>query len=194
MDNSSIQLVDPRHVEESQLDHFKKVQTLGSGAFGRVDLYTVEEEKTYAKKGDEVAIKMFKKIFDVSMAEEEAELLKDLCHVNVVRFLDSFEDMKEKYCLVMEYCDQGTLEEYLFLYQVSIPKPHPEFNIWRFVCQLSKAISFLHSQDPPILHNDLKPANILCKSEPNPKEDGKLDVIIKIADFGLCNVLGKIDP
>ena len=43
----------------SQDGDFKKVKTLGSGAFGRVDLCTVEKGKTYAKKGDQVAVKRF---------------------------------------------------------------------------------------------------------------------------------------
>ena len=47
---------------KSKKNDFKKVRTLGSGAFGFVDLCTVEEDKSYAKKGEQVAIKRMKTV------------------------------------------------------------------------------------------------------------------------------------
>ena len=41
----------------SQNDPFKKVRILGSGVFASVDLCTVEEDTSYAKSGDQVAVK-----------------------------------------------------------------------------------------------------------------------------------------
>ena len=105
-------------------------------------------------------------------------------NIFIVRYLDNFKDSFGQLCIVMEYCDMGTLEDYLSSFPV---KPFLEFCIWRLVCQFSEALSFLHSQHPPILHNDLKPANILCKLDP-----AYNTIAIKIADFGVCNVLGKI--
>ena len=160
---------------------FKKIKTLGSGAFGCVDLCSVEKEKTYAKKGDQVAVKRSIRFHDREMAKEVMILLK-LKHQFIVAYLDHFKDSKGQLALVMEYCERGTLGDWLFSYPV---KPFPEFDIWRLVWQFSSALSFLHGQHPPILHNDLKPANILCKT----LQDGTNS--IKIADFGVCNVLGK---
>ena len=165
-------------------DHFKKIRDLGSGAFGRVDLSTVQVKKSYAKCGDQVAIKRFQEISDSEMAKKEARILQKLVHRFIVGYLDIFKNSKGQLCLVMEYCDQGTLEDWLSSSRVA--EPLEEFNIWRLVSQFSSVLSYLHNQHPPILHNDLKPANILCKTH----ENGKID--IKIADFGVCNVLGKI--
>ena len=164
---------------------FKKVRTLGSGAFGCVDLCTVEVEKTYAKKGDQVAVKRFFSISKREMAKKEIMILMKLKHEFIVAFLDHFKDSMGRLAIVMEFCDEGTLEDFL----TACPfKPYPEFCVWRLVWQFSTALSFLHGQHPPIRHNDLKPANILCRSEPG--VDGFVN--IKIADFGVCNVLGKI--
>ena len=166
-------------------DDFKKIRTLGSGAFGCVDLSEVVVKKNYAKKGDKVAIKRFVDISDQEMAKKEALVLNKLVHKSIVRYLDVFKNAKGRLCLVMEYCDRGTLEDYISSFPV---QPHPEFNIWRMVGQFSSVLSYLHRQHPPILHNDLKPANILCKTEPQPGVVGS--ICIKIADFGVCNVLG----
>ena len=167
----------------SQDGDFKKVKTLGSGAFGCVDLCTVEGGKTYAKKGDQVAVKKFLRFYDREMAKKEVMILQRLKHHNIVAYLDHFTDSDGQLAIVMEYCDQGTLGDYLSSFPV---KPLPESYIWRLVSQFSSALSFLHSQHPPILHNDVKPANILCRTHP---DNGLID--IKIADFGVCNVLGK---
>ena len=146
---------------------FQKVRTIGYGAFGRVDLCKVKEKKSYAKKGKQVAIKRMKRqnisdmvLSDAEMAKNEALVLSKLDHQFIVRYLDNFKDNLGQFCIVMEYCDKGTLEDWLSFRPV---KPREEYRIWRLVYQFSSALSFLHSQHPPILHNDLKPANILCK-------------------------------
>ena len=158
----------------SQEGDFKKVETLGSGCFGSVDLCTVEEGKTYAERGDRVAVKRFFSIAEAEMAKKEVKILNRLKkHRYIVAYLDHFRDSKGQLAIVMEYCDQGTLGGFLSS-RTTLLRPLPEFEIWRLVWQFSTALEFLHGQHPPIIHNDLKPANIL-----------------KIADFGVCNVLGK---
>ena len=187
MAQGNMVLVDAKGRQDRVSDwHFKKVKTLGSGAFGCVDLCTVEIEKTYAKMGDQVAVKRFLRISDREMAKKEVMILIRLEHQFIVAYLDHFKDSKDQLAIVMEYCEKGTLGDWLSTYPV---KPFPEFEIWRLVWQFSSALSFLHSQHPPIRHNDLKPANILCKTEPKEGRDGS--VVIKIADFGLSDVLGK---
>ena len=164
--------------------HFLKIKTLGAGAFGLVELCTLQEDKVYAKKGEKVAIKRMKNVSNM-MAMKEAKILYKLDCPHIVRYMDSFKDSKGHICIVMEYCDHGTLEEYLASF---IVKPFPEFGIWRLIAQFSQALAFMHGQQPPILHNDLKPANILCKYEPSEGISGA--IVIKIADFGVSSVLG----
>ena len=92
---------------------FKKVKTLGSGAFGCVDLCTLEEGKTYAKKGDKVAVKRFFNIYDGEMAKKEAMILIRLKHPFIVAYLDHFKDSKGQLAIVMEFCDKGTLGDHV---------------------------------------------------------------------------------
>ena len=164
-------------------DHFQKVRTLGEGAFGCVYLSTVKVKKKYADIGDKVAIKRFTDVSNSEMAIKEGLVLCNLKHEHIVRFLDIYKNSKRQLCLVMEYCNYGTLEDWLS--NPETKKPLPEFICWRLIWQFSSVLSYLHSQRPPIQHNDFKPANILCKWNAN--RDG---VGIKIADFGVCNVLG----
>ena len=103
--------------------------------------------------------------------------MNSLNHVNVVKYLDHFTTTGGRTMIVMEYCDSGTLEDYMF----DCPRPHPENNVWRFTWQMSGALTYLHRLQ--IVHNDLKPANILCSS------NAEGTVNLKIADFGVCNIL-----
>ena len=56
MVDPSVMLANLRLDNKSENHHFKIVKSLGSGAFGCVDLCPVEQDKSYAKKGDEVAV------------------------------------------------------------------------------------------------------------------------------------------
>ena len=165
-------------------EHFLKINRLGAGAFGLVELCIVQEDKVYAKKGEKVAIKRMKNVSNM-IALKESKVLQKLDYPHIVRYMDCFKDVKGHFCIVMEYCDHGTLEEYLTSFVV---KPFPEFGIWRLIAQLSQALAFMHGQQPSILHNDLKPANILCKNEPSEGVRGA--IVLKIADFGVSSVLG----
>jgi serine/threonine protein kinase len=53
--------------------------------------------------------------------------------------------------------------------------------------QMLKGVHFLHSQNPPIIHRDLNPYNILIKLQTHIKN------IVKIADFGLSTIHRRLD-
>jgi len=56
--------------------------------------------------------------------------------------------------------------------------------VLRWIAQLCDALAYLHSQEPPVLHRDIKPGNIKLTPE------GR----IKLVDFGLVKPLDPDDP
>jgi serine/threonine-protein kinase len=57
----------------------------------------------------------------------------------------------------------------------------PEAEVLGWANQLSDALSYLHSQKPPILHRDIKPSNL--KLTPSG--------LLKLVDFGLVKILAS---
>ncbi|KAJ9539517.1 hypothetical protein OSB04_032250 [Centaurea solstitialis] len=86
---------------------------------------------------------------------------------------------RRKMLIVYEYMQNGSLQDAL-LYRKC-----PELMDWKIrfmiLLDVAKGIEFLHfSCDPPIVHCDIKPSNVLLDSNFN----------AKVADFGLARVLG----
>lgn len=78
--------------------------------------------------------------------------------------------------LIMPFCENGSAESL-------IGKLHNEDDIWKFLADVSAGLSFLHSVNPPIIHQDIKPANILIDSNRN----------YCITDFGISVKSGVED-
>ncbi|XP_078506032.1 serine/threonine-protein kinase pdik1l-like [Lissotriton helveticus] len=75
---------------------------------------------------------------------------------------------------VMEYCDGGSMNDYL----LGRSGPDPRLNR-TFMGQLASAAAFLHRNQ--IVHRDLKPDNVLVSCGPRGPQ-------LKVADFGLSKV------
>eukprot|EP00058_Branchiostoma_floridae_P022281 XP_002607771.1 hypothetical protein BRAFLDRAFT_82780 [Branchiostoma floridae] len=78
--------------------------------------------------------------------------------------------LEPHFAIVMPYMENGSLGELLALRDVDVPWALR----WRMAHEISLGMTFLHNQDPKILHCDLKTENILL--------DG--DFHVKISDFG----------
>ncbi|KIO31665.1 hypothetical protein M407DRAFT_67706, partial [Tulasnella calospora MUT 4182] len=110
----------------------------------------------------------------------ELKVWAGLQHPHVLPLLGFYlgDDYKSA-VLISEYMDYGDLKSY-------IAKTKPSFNErLRLVClrewvhDLTDGLAYLHSQDAPIRHGDLKPGNVLV----NPDRRALL------ADFGLSKAL-----
>ena len=97
----------------------------------------------------------------------EANMMKKLDHPSLPRIVDII-DNGETIFVVMDYIEGESLDKILLEYG-----PQPEELVIAWAKQLCDVLSYLHSQKPPIIYRDMKPANIMLKPEGN----------IKIIDF-----------
>ena len=113
-----------------------------------------------AKDGDE----RFK-----ALIKREYELSIGLTHPNIINVFTFEEHSPVGPGIVMEYVDGRTLEEFL--------SENPPLELRRRVFgQILEAVAYIHRKG--IIHNDLKPANILIT---------RIDNAVKIIDFGLSD-------
>ncbi|MBC6454981.1 MAG: protein kinase [Hormoscilla sp. SP5CHS1] len=105
----------------------------------------------------------------------EADTLKKLDHPGIPQFFDSFIDRDKKY-LAMELIHGQDLEKRVFHQGPCTLEQAVDWTI-----QTCDILSYLHSQDPPILHRDIKPGNLLLR---------RLDNRIFLIDFGAVKEIG----
>ena len=156
---------------------YRLIKRVGIGGYGAV--YLAERSTDRAK----VAIKVM--LSQVAVNEEsrrkftlEIELLKGLRHPNIVAIHDSGSAGGAFY-FVMEYCDQGSVAEYVTGF--STPKLDPQIAL-PIMVQALEGLAHAHSKG--IVHRDLKPSNILLSGPP-------ASPVAKIADLGLAKNFEK---
>ena len=155
-------------------DRYTIDSVLGQGGMGAVYLARMEalgDKKVAVKEmvlqgfsNDELtkAVEQFKR---------EAAFLANLEHPNLVQVTDFFVE-GEKHYLVMAYITGETLQQKL----KRQGRPFTWAQIKPYAEPLVEVLHYLHTQDPPILFRDLKPANIMIE------ESGRLRLI----DFGIA--------
>lgn len=104
----------------------------------------------------------------------EADTLTRLRHPNLPRVYERF-SVGARHYLAIEYVDGQTLEQRL---QAAGGKPLPEVEVMGWARQLCAVLGYLHSQHPPIIFRDLKPANIMVTARDE----------VKLVDFGIARV------
>ena len=89
----------------------------------------------------------------------EAEFLLNARHPNLVRGYAVFEQAGRFY-LVMDYVDGNTLEEIAIQHIRRIGRPLHEAQVLDWILPICDALQALHNQPTPIIHRDVKPANV----------------------------------
>lgn len=89
----------------------------------------------------------------------EAEFILNARHPNLVRGYAVFEQAGRFY-LVMDYVDGYTLEEIAIQHIRRTGLPLPEVQVLDWILPICDAVYTLHTQPAPIIHRDVKPANI----------------------------------
>ncbi|XP_047250483.1 probable serine/threonine-protein kinase WNK6 isoform X5 [Capsicum annuum] len=106
----------------------------------------------------------------------EMHLLRKLKHDNIMKFCDSWVDGKKRTVnMITELFTSGNLRQYRKKYRSVDMKA-----IKNWARQILQGLDYLHSQNPPIIHRDLKCDNIFVNG--NTGE-------IKIGDLGLATIM-----
>ncbi len=143
-------------------EHYQLKRQLGQGSFGDVWL-------AHNMLADiEVAIKFYGTLDSKGLEEfrNEFKVAYKLRHPNLLN-INHFDVYDNCPYLVMPYCANGSVSNQI--------GHMPESEIWKFILDVSSGLAFLHSQQTPIVHQDIKPDNILITS------DGRY----VISDFGI---------
>ncbi|CAD6185793.1 unnamed protein product [Caenorhabditis auriculariae] len=143
---------------------------LGKGGFSEVWKAFDIEENRY------VACKIHHANY-VKHAMREKDIHKSLDHCRIVKLYDLFTIDNHSFCTVLEYCPGNDLDFYL-----KQNKQISEKEARSIIMQVVSALVYLNEKRDPIIHYDLKPANILLES-------GNACGAIKITDFGLSKIM-----
>jgi serine/threonine protein kinase len=156
------------------MDHvgdYTLIKQIGKGSFSKV--FKAIDNRTQKK----VAIKQIDctnmKTIVKDRIYQEIELYKRLDHPYIIKMYDVIYDKeRENIYIILEYCEGGTLHDYLKRGKLS------EGNVLYLFIQLREGLKYLYENK--IVHRDLKPQNILLM------DCGKT---VKIADFGFAKVI-----
>ncbi|XP_054432160.1 receptor-interacting serine/threonine-protein kinase 4 [Pteronotus mesoamericanus] len=156
-----------RTFHESEFAGWEKV---GSGGFGQVYKVRHVHWKTW------LAVKC-SSLNSLPVDDRCVELLEEAKKMEMAKFryiLPVYGICQNPVGLVMEFMETGSLEKLL------ASEPLPWDLRFRIVHETAVGMNFLHCMSPPLLHLDLKPANILLDAHYH----------VKISDFGLAKCHG----
>ena len=94
-------------------------------------------------------------------------------HPNIVLFLGAC-TKPPKLCIVLEYCENGSLWTLLHFTKIDIPWKTKK----KYALDIAKAVNYLHCLSPQLLHRDLKSLNVLLDHKNT----------CKLADFGWARI------
>ena len=135
---------------------YQIIQMIGSGGTGSVYLaYHLRLEKY-------VVVKKIKDNFVGRInVRTEVDILKQLKHTYLPQVYDFIQRGNQVYT-VMDYIEGNDLESY-----IKAGCQIEEERLLKWLRQLCEVLVYLHGQTPPIIHSDIKPANIMITEKDN---------------------------
>ncbi|XP_054640400.1 serine/threonine-protein kinase Nek4 isoform X6 [Dunckerocampus dactyliophorus] len=154
------------------MDNYVFIRVVGKGSYGEVNLVKHRtDRKQYVIKKLNLTTSSKR---ERRAAEQEAQLLSQLRHPNIVTYRESWEGADLQLYIVMGFCEGGDLYHRLKQQKGELL---PERQVVEWFVQIAMALQYLHERN--ILHRDLKTQNIfLTKTN-----------IIKVGDLGIARVL-----
>ncbi|NXP51894.1 NEK4 kinase, partial [Heliornis fulica] len=148
------------------------IRAVGKGSYGDVSLVRHQQDsKQYVIKT--LNLKNASRR-ERRAAEQEAQLLSQLKHPNIVTYRESWQGEDGLLYIVMGFCEGGDLYHRL---KEQKGKLLPENQVVEWFVQIAMALQYLHEKH--ILHRDLKTQNVFL-TRTN---------IIKVGDLGIARVL-----
>lgn len=143
-------------------NRYQILQQIGEGGLGRVFLAT-------DRNGRKVVIKQIRDPqsagqtadYDVFVRsfQREANILSSLPHPYLPIARD-FVLNQNNLLIVMDYIEGRTLAEI----QEEASEPLPERRVARWGMQICEALTYLHKKNPPIIHRNIKPKNLILEA------------------------------
>jgi len=162
-------------------DTYEVERYLGEGAFAEV--YRVKHRFLGRQ-----AMKVFKRggmtVAEIEEILGEAIMLSRIGHPNIVRVFDAnVLETSRGLCgyFTMENVAGGSLEKFWHSFGTAFVPIETTVDLMKQVC---RGLAVAHKQDPPVIHRDIKPQNILVGYE----ADG---LRARVSDFGLAK---KVNP
>lgn len=179
-----------KFIESDELldNQYKLIRTLNTDG-GTADVWLALDARTVKNKKDLdeasylddtqlsnigllVAIKIYrpKNALDIEGEErfcDEYTIVYNCHHSNLIH-PTHYSIFEGNPYLVLPYCKRGSSE-------LLIGSLTDNNDIWKYILDVSSGLSYLHKNNPPIIHQDIKPANVLIDDHEN----------YAITDFGI---------
>jgi hypothetical protein len=173
------------HALEKGTNKFSEANLLGKGTFGAVYKCTFQGDETIA------AVKVFN--LEQSGSDRsfvaECEALRRVhhrCLIKIITCCSSINHQGQEFkALVFEFMPNGNLNGWLHL-KSGMPTPRNTLSLVQrldIAVDIIDALDYLHNHcQPPIVHCDIKPSNILLTD----------NMSARVADFGISRILPEI--
>ena len=164
-------------------DEFVQGEELGRGAYGRVFKAKYRGSVCAAKEVHSILIQSTETDPEgrrrlQTAFQRECDQCSNLNHPNIVHFIGIYHPPQQSFPVMM----MELMDESLTAYA---EKPNISFKRrMSILYDVAEGLSHLHSRNPPVIHRDLSPNNILLKYLPQ-----SLFPVAKIADLGVAKIL-----
>ncbi|XP_039851243.1 receptor kinase-like protein Xa21 [Panicum virgatum] len=172
------------HALENGTNGFSEENLLGKGSFGAVYKCALQGEGTI------VAVKVFnlEQSGSIKSFIAECEALRRVrhrCLLKIVTCCSSINKQGQEFkALVFEFMPNGSLHCWLHK-KTDMPTPNNTLSLAQrldIAVDIMDALDYLHNHcQPPIVHCDLKPSNILIAE----------DMSVRVGDFGISRILSE---
>ena len=153
---------------------YQILKVLGQGGMGTTYLAWTGQRLVVLK---EINADMAHQSKAQELFEREAKILKTLQHPGIPQYQDFFWEGGQRY-LAMELVHGQDLEKYIYQHG---PVTLSQTISW--MIELCQILAYIHSQRPPLIHRDVKPANLLVTN---------IDRQIFLIDFGAVKEIGSV--